>query len=104
MAKNGKTLVITPQSVLAASNSYNLNQAILDELNVREVRLAAGAGFVVADYNNNRVAGVDDTGTANPTRFGSTRTITLNNGTFRYSANGTAASTQALMPLTVYPF
>ena len=34
MAKKNVTMVITPQSVLAASNSYNLNQAILDEINV----------------------------------------------------------------------
>ena len=34
MAKKKVSLVITPQSVLAASNSYNLNQAILEELNV----------------------------------------------------------------------
>ena len=34
MAKKKVSLLLTPQSVLAASGSYNLNQAILDELNV----------------------------------------------------------------------
>jgi Skp family chaperone for outer membrane proteins len=34
MNKRRITLIISPQSVLAASNAYNMNQAILDELNV----------------------------------------------------------------------
>ena len=34
MVKKKVSLVLAPQSVLAASGSYNLNQAILDELNV----------------------------------------------------------------------
>jgi Skp family chaperone for outer membrane proteins len=34
MAKRQITLLLTPQSILAASNAYNLNQGILDELNV----------------------------------------------------------------------
>ena len=33
MSKNGVTLLINPQSVLSASNAYNLNQAVLNELN-----------------------------------------------------------------------
>ena len=33
MGKSGVTLLINPQSVISASNAYNLNQAILTELN-----------------------------------------------------------------------
>lgn len=33
MAKNNVTLLVNPQSVISASNAYNLNQAILNELN-----------------------------------------------------------------------
>ena len=43
MAKKSMTLLLNPQSVLAASNSYNLNQAILDELNAADPHRAAGA-------------------------------------------------------------
>ena len=33
MSKNGVTLLVNPQAVISASNAYNLNQAVLDELN-----------------------------------------------------------------------
>jgi Skp family chaperone for outer membrane proteins len=47
MAKRRITLIIAPQSVLAASNAYNMNQAILDELNVAipQAQLVPPAGW-----------------------------------------------------------
>ncbi len=58
MAKKGVTLVITPQSVLAASNAYNLNQAILDELNVSipSAQLVPPAGWEPREVREQKAA------------------------------------------------
>lgn len=47
MTKAGVTLLINPESVLAATNAYNLNQAILNELNaaVTSVQVVPPAGW-----------------------------------------------------------
>jgi len=48
MTKAGVTLLINPESVLAATNAYNLNQAILNELNaaVPSVQVVPPAGWL----------------------------------------------------------
>jgi Skp family chaperone for outer membrane proteins len=58
MAKKKVTLVISPQSVLAASNSYNINQAILDELNVSipSAQLVPPAGWEPREQREARAA------------------------------------------------
>lgn len=58
MAKKNVTLVISPQSVLAASNSYNINQAILDELNVSipSAQLVPPAGWEPREAREARAA------------------------------------------------
>ena len=58
MSKRGITMLITPQSVLAASNGYNLNQAILDELNVSipAAQLVPPAGWEPREVREQRAA------------------------------------------------
>ena len=58
MAKKNVTLVISPQSVLAASNSYNINQAILDEINVTipSAQLVPPAGWEPREQREARAA------------------------------------------------
>ena len=48
MTKAGVSLLLNPEAVLAASNAYNLNQAILSELNaaVPSVQLVPPAGWL----------------------------------------------------------
>ncbi len=68
MAKKGVTLVIAPQSVIAASNAYNLNQAILDELNVSipSAQLVPPAGWEPREMRDQRAAQAAQQGGARP--------------------------------------
>ncbi len=68
MAKKGVTLVITPQSVLAAANSYNLNQAILDELNVAipSAQLVPPAGWEPREVRDAKAAQAAQAGGQRP--------------------------------------
>jgi Skp family chaperone for outer membrane proteins len=68
MAKKGVTLVITPQSVLAAANSYNLNQAILDELNVSipSAQLVPPAGWEPREIREQKAAQAAQAGGQRP--------------------------------------
>jgi Skp family chaperone for outer membrane proteins len=58
MTKRNITLVLTPQSVLAATNAYNLNQSILDELNVSipSAQLVPPAGWEPREARDQRAA------------------------------------------------
>ena len=68
MAKKGVTLLLNPQSVLAASNSYNLNQAILDELNVAipSAQLVPPAGWEPREVREQKAAQAAQQGGARP--------------------------------------
>ena len=68
MAKKGVTLLLTPQSILAASNSYNLNQAILDELNVAipSAQLVPPAGWEPRELREQKAAQAAQQGGARP--------------------------------------
>jgi len=58
MTKRNITLVLTPQSILAATNAYNLNQAILDELNVAipSAQLVPPAGWEPREVREQKAA------------------------------------------------
>ncbi|MEO6718488.1 MAG: OmpH family outer membrane protein [Novosphingobium sp.] len=58
MTKKNITLVLTPQSVLAATNAYNLNQQILDELNVTipSAQLVPPAGWEPREVRDQKAA------------------------------------------------
>ena len=68
MVKKNVSLVITPQSVLAANNSYNLNQAILDELNVSipSAQLVPPTGWEPRELREQRAAQAAQQGGARP--------------------------------------
>ena len=68
MVKKNVSLVITPQSVLAANNSYNLNQAILDELNtsIPSAQLVPPAGWEPREMREQRAAQAAQQGGARP--------------------------------------
>ncbi len=68
MVKKNVSLVITPQSVLAANNAYNLNQAILDELNVSipSAQLVPPAGWEPREMREQRAAQAAQQGGARP--------------------------------------
>jgi Skp family chaperone for outer membrane proteins len=58
MIKKNISLVINPQSVVAATNAYNLNQAILDELNVAipTAQLVPPAGWEPREVREQKAA------------------------------------------------
>ncbi len=58
MVKKNISLVINPQSVVAATNAYNLNQAILDELNtaIPTAQLVPPAGWEPREVREQRAA------------------------------------------------
>ena len=58
MIKKNVSLVITPQSVVAATNAYNLNQAILDEINASlpSAQLVPPAGWEPREVREQRAA------------------------------------------------
>ena len=58
MVKKNISLVINPQSVVAATNAYNLNQAILDELNVAipTAQLVPPAGWEPREVREQKAA------------------------------------------------
>ena len=58
MTKRGVTLLLSPQSVLASSNSYNMNQAILTELNaaIPSAQLVPPAGWEPRQLREQRAA------------------------------------------------
>lgn len=68
MAKKGVTLLLNPQSVLAAANGYNLNQAILDELNVAipNAQLVPPAGWEPREVREQKAAQAAQQGGARP--------------------------------------
>ncbi len=68
MAKKGISLLLTPQSVLAASNGYNLNQAILDELNatIPSAQLVPPAGWEPREVREQKAAQAAQQGGARP--------------------------------------
>jgi Skp family chaperone for outer membrane proteins len=68
MTKKGVTLLLNPQSILAASNSYNLNQAILDDLNVAipNAQLVPPAGWEPREVREQKAAQAAQQGGARP--------------------------------------
>ena len=66
MTKKNVTLVLTPQSVLAATNAYNLNQQILDELNVSipSAQLVPPAGWEPREVREQKAAQAAQQGAA----------------------------------------
>ena len=68
MTKRNITLVLTPQSVLAATNAYNLNQAILDDLNVAipSAQLVPPAGWEPREVREQKAAQAAQQGGAAP--------------------------------------
>jgi Skp family chaperone for outer membrane proteins len=58
MAKKRITLLLTPQTVVAASNSYNLNQTILDDLNalIPSATLVPPAGWLPREVREQQAA------------------------------------------------
>lgn len=58
MVKKNVSLVLSPQSVVAATNAYNLNQAILDELNtaIPTAQLVPPAGWEPREVREQRAA------------------------------------------------
>ncbi len=58
MVKKNISLVINPQSVVAATNAYNLNQAILDELNtaIPTAQLVPPAGWEPREVREQKAA------------------------------------------------
>ena len=68
MTKKGVTLLLTPQSILAASAGYNLNQAILDELNVAipNAQLVPPAGWEPREVREQKAAQAAQQGGARP--------------------------------------
>ena len=68
MIKKNVSLVITPQSVVAATNAYNLNQAILDELNVSiaSAQLVPPTGWEPREMREQRAAQAAQQGGARP--------------------------------------
>jgi Skp family chaperone for outer membrane proteins len=68
MTKKNITLVLTPQSILAATNAYNLNQAILDELNVSipSAQLVPPAGWEPREVREQKAAQAAQQGGAAP--------------------------------------
>ena len=68
MTKKNITLVLTPQSVLAATNAYNLNQQILDELNVSipSAQLVPPAGWEPREVREQKAAQAAQQGGAAP--------------------------------------
>ena len=68
MTKKNITLVLTPQSVLAATNAYNLNQQILDELNVSipSASLVPPAGWEPREVREQKAAQAAQQGGASP--------------------------------------
>lgn len=68
MVKKNISLVINPQSVVAATNAYNLNQAILDELNVAipTAQLVPPAGWEPREVREQRAQQAAQQGGAAP--------------------------------------
>ncbi len=68
MTKNRVTLLLSPQSVLAASNSYYLNQAILAELNtaIPSAQLVPPAGWEPRQQREQRAAAAGQAPAAAP--------------------------------------
>ena len=68
MVKKSVSLVITPQSVVAANAGYNLNQAILDELNVSiaSAQLVPPTGWEPHEMREQRAAQAAQQGGARP--------------------------------------
>ncbi len=68
MTKKNITLVLTPQSILAATNAYNLNQQILDELNVAipSAQLVPSAGWEPREVREQKAAQAAQQGGAAP--------------------------------------
>jgi Skp family chaperone for outer membrane proteins len=66
MAKKGITLMLTPQSVVAASNAYNLNQGILDDLNalIPSAQLVPPAGWEPREVREQKAAQAAQQGAA----------------------------------------
>ena len=66
MSKNGVTLLLNPQAVQAASNAYNLNQAILTELDAAlpSVQVQPPAGWVPAEVRQQQAQQQASRGTA----------------------------------------
>ena len=58
MVKKNISMVLSPQSVVAATNAYNINQAILDELNVAipSAQLVPPAGWEPRELREQRAA------------------------------------------------
>jgi Skp family chaperone for outer membrane proteins len=56
--KQGKTMVISPDSVLYADNAYNMNQAVLDELNtlIPAAQLVPPAGWLPRELREQQQA------------------------------------------------
>jgi Skp family chaperone for outer membrane proteins len=56
--KQGKTMVISPDSVLYADNAYNMNQAVLDELNtlLPAAQLTPPAGWLPREMREQQQA------------------------------------------------
>ena len=68
MTKRNISLVLTPQSVLAATNAYNLNQTILDELNaaIPSAQLVPPAGWEPREVREQRAAQAAQTAPSAP--------------------------------------
>jgi Skp family chaperone for outer membrane proteins len=56
--KQGKTMVISPDSILYADNAYNMNQAVLDELNtlIPAAQLTPPAGWLPREMREQQQA------------------------------------------------
>jgi Skp family chaperone for outer membrane proteins len=66
--KQGKTMVISPDSVLYADNAYNMNQAVLDELNtlLPAAQLTPPAGWLPREMREQQQAEQQAAGQAQP--------------------------------------
>ncbi len=90
------TLNVTTNVTGGASTAWNVNQGSMNISGAGQ--LSSSTGNII--INNNALLNVDDTTGGPLTRLGGARSLTLANGNFAYTGNGTSPSSQTFGALT----